>query len=232
MSVQIRNPELIRLLAADFVTRRELSTTAGNRITLTNTDLVVSGGGALTLSAAGNYTLTIPATGTAALLGASNVFTGVNTFDDDIVSNSAIAVGVGTPLVPFHLVADGSGGASVAAFDFDNGSISRLFEFRTGTAGSSIGWDANNFFSFGTITAHNQGGLTSTFIRIDTAGRLGIGATSLSSLLHVNGDIAIVDGMSAPSTTAGWAKIYVDSADGDLKVKFGDGTTKTIATDT
>jgi len=44
--------------------------------------------------------------------------------------------------------------------------------------------------------------------------------------------LAVADGISAPSTAAGWAQIYVDSADGDLKVKFGDGTVKTIVTDT
>lgn len=64
MTVQIRNPELIRLLAADFVTRRELVTTPGNRVTLTNSSLTVSGGGDVTLSAASNFTLTIPKTGT------------------------------------------------------------------------------------------------------------------------------------------------------------------------
>lgn len=75
MSVQIRNPELIRLLAADFVTRRELVTTPGNRVTLTNTDLSVSGGGALTLSADGAYTLAIPETGTAVLVAATQTLT-------------------------------------------------------------------------------------------------------------------------------------------------------------
>jgi hypothetical protein len=40
------------------------------------------------------------------------------------------------------------------------------------------------------------------------------------------------DGITAPATIAGQASIYVDAADGDLKVKFGDGTVKTIATDT
>ena len=42
----------------------------------------------------------------------------------------------------------------------------------------------------------------------------------------------LTDGVTAPGTAAGWALLYVDTADGDLKVKFGDGTTKTIATDT
>lgn len=40
------------------------------------------------------------------------------------------------------------------------------------------------------------------------------------------------DGVSAPAAAAGYAKLYVDAADGDLKVRFGDGTIKTIVTDT
>ena len=43
---------------------------------------------------------------------------------------------------------------------------------------------------------------------------------------------AIVDGVTAPGATVGQAKIYVDVADGDLKVVFGDGVVKTLATDT
>jgi hypothetical protein len=44
--------------------------------------------------------------------------------------------------------------------------------------------------------------------------------------------LTIKDGVTPPSAVVGEAYIYVDSADGDLKVKFGDGTIKTIATDT
>jgi hypothetical protein len=44
--------------------------------------------------------------------------------------------------------------------------------------------------------------------------------------------IAVADGVTAPSATSGLAKIYVDSADGALKVIFGDGTVKTIVVDT
>lgn len=39
------------------------------------------------------------------------------------------------------------------------------------------------------------------------------------------------DGVPAPSATSGQAKIYVDTADGDLKVIFGDGVIKTIVVD-
>ena len=44
--------------------------------------------------------------------------------------------------------------------------------------------------------------------------------------------LTLTDGASIPVTSAGNTYIYVDSADGDLKVKFGDGTVKTISVDT
>lgn len=49
---------------------------------------------------------------------------------------------------------------------------------------------------------------------------------------NTDGSLELKDGMTAPSAATGVAKIYVDSADGDLKVKFADGTVKTIVTDT
>ena len=42
----------------------------------------------------------------------------------------------------------------------------------------------------------------------------------------------LTDGVTAPDTVSGWALIYVDTADGDLKVKFGDGKVTVIAADT
>jgi hypothetical protein len=42
----------------------------------------------------------------------------------------------------------------------------------------------------------------------------------------------ITDGITAPGAGTGRARIYVDTADGDLKVVFADGTVKTLATDT
>jgi len=47
-----------------------------------------------------------------------------------------------------------------------------------------------------------------------------------------DGGVSLRDGITAPATLTGWALLYVDSADGDLKIKFGDGTVKTIVVDT
>lgn len=44
--------------------------------------------------------------------------------------------------------------------------------------------------------------------------------------------VAILDGITAPSAISGRGQFFIDSADGDLKFIFGDGTTKTILTDT
>lgn len=50
--------------------------------------------------------------------------------------------------------------------------------------------------------------------------------------IHNDGGLSLKDGITAPATHSGWATIYVDTADGDLKIKFGDGTVKTIVVDT
>lgn len=44
--------------------------------------------------------------------------------------------------------------------------------------------------------------------------------------------LTLTDGVTAPATIAGYAQIYVDTADGDLKIKYGDGVTKVIVADT
>jgi len=60
------------------------------------------------------------------------------------------------------------------------------------------------------------------------------GSATFSERVRITADggLGIVDGIAAPATLSGFAKIYVDSADGDLKVKFGDGIVKTIVVDT
>ncbi len=56
--------------------------------------------------------------------------------------------------------------------------------------------------------------------------------TGQSAGVQMDGYIAITDGITAPSAITGYAALYVDSADGDLKIIFADGTVKTIVVDT
>lgn len=44
--------------------------------------------------------------------------------------------------------------------------------------------------------------------------------------------LVLTDGVTAPDAIVGVAQIYVDVADGDLKVIFGDGVVKVLAADT
>lgn len=44
--------------------------------------------------------------------------------------------------------------------------------------------------------------------------------------------IYLVDDTDEPTTVSGWGIFFIDAADGDLKIKFGDGTVTTIAVDT
>lgn len=60
----------------------------------------------------------------------------------------------------------------------------------------------------------------------------GSGVVNHGSQGSTAGIVGLTDGITAPGTVSGRAQIYVDTSDGDLKVKFGDGTVKTIVTDT
>lgn len=60
----------------------------------------------------------------------------------------------------------------------------------------------------------------------------GTGMHDLGSPGAKMGLLSLTDGITAPSAVSGRAILYVDTADGDLKVIFGDGTIKALATDT
>lgn len=59
----------------------------------------------------------------------------------------------------------------------------------------------------------------------------GVGANRPRNV-HAGTAFVLADGVTAPTASVGYAKIYVDTADGDLKIIFGDGTVKTIVVDT
>ena len=65
---------------------------------------------------------------------------------------------------------------------------------------------------------------------VDNSQVLGGSSNRLNGIF--SNKMVLMDGVTAPNTITGHASIYVDTADGYLKVKFGDGTVKTITTDT
>lgn len=99
------------------------------------------------------------------------------------------------------------------------------------TFGNVIGYDGANQVVLGIP------GTTATqrFVMVDSAGNAAAAITATGvGAFNANVQatfLVITDGVTAPAATAGQAKIYVDTADGDLKIVFGDGTVKTIVTD-
>jgi len=80
------------------------------------------------------------------------------------------------------------------------------------------------------IISPNVAGYDSAGTIIASVG--GTGALQVKSHgIKTVGDIRLTDGKAAPAQEAGYAILYVDSADGDLKVKFGDGHVAVIAAD-
>jgi hypothetical protein len=100
------------------------------------------------------------------------------------------------------------------------------------TGDATLQSDAMVYASGAAAMLHFGTAGTKRMTLLNNAAKLGIGVDPPTAELQVNGGIALVDGMTAPSTITGYAYIYVDTADGDLKVKFGDGTVKTIVVDT
>lgn len=141
------------------------------------------------------------------------------------VSAKSIGIGTTSPAGRLHVkngtieFDPGAGSDETRAFNFN---ISNINYGKILLASGSGG--AMAFWTGGANAAAER-------LRISPSGNVGIGTTSPSVKLQVAGAIAIADGMTAPSTLSGYALLYVDSSDGDLKVKFGDGTVKTIVTD-
>jgi hypothetical protein len=79
------------------------------------------------------------------------------------------------------------------------------------------------------------GGLTST-LTVGGGGTTSTGTLVATTSAHAGTfvqapQLRLTDGVTAPGAQTGLAVIYVDAADGDLKVVFSDGTVKTIVTD-
>jgi hypothetical protein len=89
----------------------------------------------------------------------------------------------------------------------------------------------NDTFGF-RVAGNDRFTISGTSVRPEGDVELSLGTTGRNWTKVYGQAMALLDGVTAPATVATHAQIYVDTADGDLKVKFGDGTVKTIATDT
>lgn len=117
----------------------------------------------------------------------------------------------------------GGGGTGKSALQLDvdgNGGFALQNDASSGTK------------SFHVIANSGYGASETKIFSITNGLNVGVGVTNPDSKFTVAGDLALIDGMTAPATKSGYAKIYIDTSDGDLKIKFGDGTVKTIMTDT
>jgi hypothetical protein len=96
---------------------------------------------------------------------------------------------------------------------------------------TQVAWAGNSFSSVNLAYA------TGTFdqpFKIAVAGDVSgftVHSTGADQLLYSKAS-GLIDGISTPTTVSGVAFIFVDSADGDLKIKYGDGTVKLIVVDT
>ncbi len=103
-----------------------------------------------------------------------------------------------------------------------------FFAFNPG--GGAINWinDTQASYTYAQQSSghdqHNSGILT-------YASRV-LHLSPLNEPAYFDGAISIKDGIASPGTISGQAHLFVSSNDGDLKIKYGDGTVKTIVVDT
>lgn len=139
-----------------------------------------------------------------------------------------VAVGYGGITPGFRGMSSGSGGTAAApnatvaseALVFMSGHGHDGTDFVAGSKSLIISRASQNW----TTTANG------CYINFETTPN-GSATRVARARITEDGGWAIADGITAPATLAGFGVIYIDTADGDLKIKFGDGTVKTIVTD-
>jgi hypothetical protein len=116
-------------------------------------------------------------------------------------------------------------GYYIGASLIDNSVLNALqLDITNCTTGASVTRQSDMDFRLGVFT----GNTVNTVIATGGTFRNTNDGVETGNIEH----LTLTDGASIPIASAGNTYIYVDSADGDLKVKFGDGTVKTISVDT
>ena len=116
-------------------------------------------------------------------------------------------------------------GYYIGASLIDNSVLNALqLNIENCTTGASVTRQSDMDFRLGTFT----GNTVNTVIATGGTFRNTNDGVETGNVEH----LVLTDGATIPVTSAGNTYLYVDSADGDLKVKFGDGTVKTISVDT
>lgn len=153
----------------------------------------------------------------------------------------------GSTAVPLLLLAGGTTSASNALIVNDSAnSVNQLvvrsdgqIQIRDGSAAvPGYSWVSDTDTGFYRIGANEIGiSAGTTAIASLKDGAISFFSSTVGNYLSIGntsvGFIEIGDNITAPAAPAtGRARIYVDGADGDLKIRFGDGTIKTIVVDT
>jgi hypothetical protein len=158
-------------------------------------------GDVLTITNAGNATFAGAATSKFA-----GIIDGSMTYHLNVVNTSAQSSGMASGIAFGNNISNTANTSNILAM--------------AGITGVKENGTANDYASQLKFWTRANGGALTTALTIDS-----------SQNATFAGWVGIKDGSTAPSATSGTAKIYVDTADGDLKVIFGDGTVKTIVTD-
>lgn len=188
-------------------TVRYLDAVSGAGVLTLATDTAITGGGTIAL---GGFTLTVPATGTAALRGAANVFTAAQTVDldtnnfsthmmlrnDDTGANAVVALDVRNSDGPFQI---GRLGPNTTGWT-DYGAASEAF-FYAGAATNGLNFIAAK--STALIRFFVGAGATTTPELSVDAGAVKINTTTKSAVLSVD----------QPSTTAATPTLYLKQSD-------------------
>lgn len=144
------------------------------------------------------------------LAGTMSSFSGLYVAAPNNAGTISVYTGV-TVTTPSGTVTAGRG---VSVSDMTVTSSARAFEGLL-----SAGTGKHNVYCSGTARNYLRG---NTSFGADVDGELAI---------TTEDGIAIKDGIAAPAALAGYAKLYIDQADGDLKIRFPDNVTKTIVVD-